>query len=66
MFVCVCDSFEYGVYYFGLVSIFLCYTVVFIDVVLCIHWYVDEAVNHGVESGVFVLYEMVWAVVFEA
>mgnify|MGYP003623631326 CR=1 FL=1 len=63
------DSFKYSVYYFRLVSIFLCYVfdgVEFVTVVLRVHWYVDEPVNHGVESSVFVLCGMVRVVVYEA
>ena len=60
--ICVCDSFEYGIYCFRLVSVFLCYVsdgVEFSVIVLCDHGYVDESANHGVESGVFVLYGVV-------
>ena len=38
----------------------------FIIVVMCIHEYVDESANHGVESSVFVLCGVVGAVVYEA
>ena len=66
--VYVGDSFEYSVYYFGLVSISFCYVfdgVEFIVLVLCVHWYVYESVNHRVECSVFVLFVMVRAVVYE-
>ena len=65
----MCDSFEYSIHYFRLVSVFLCYVfdgIKLIVVIMCVHVYVDESVNHGVESAVFVLYGVILAVVYEA
>ena len=74
-FVCVCMCVFVWMILLSIVSIISCwypfscatYLMVLssLFVIMCVHGYVDESADHGMENSMFVLYRMVRAVVYE-